>query len=77
VTNVGHSSGNIACSIRAFDASGRVRFYGARPPTPNGAMAAVVHGGEVVTWYYYLPPSVTVPVDRYEGICAATPYLVI
>ena len=72
VTNVGHSSGNIACSIRAFDASGHVLFFGARPPTPNGAMATVVDAGQVVTWDYYLPPSVKDSVDRYQGTCVAT-----
>lgn len=77
LTNVGHSSGNVACAIRAFDASGHVLLYGRVPPTPNGAMATSVEAGQTVTWDSFLPASVKTPVARYEGRCLATPHLVI
>ena len=77
LTNVGHSSGYVACSVRAFSVAGKLLFFGGVPPTPNGAMAARVEAGETVTWDYSLPASVKAPVARYEGRCVATPNLVI
>ena len=72
VTNVGHSSGYLVCSLIALDAPGNVLYSVSPGPGPIGAIAGpLVEPGQTYAWKYYSPPFHG-HVARYVGNCAAT-----